>query len=558
MPAEYGGRVSSVLDVRTRSGNTERIQAQGGLGLVSSRLAIDGPLLNRKTTFAIGGRASYSDWILKELKDLSVRNSRASFYDGQANIRHRFSDKDQLTFSSYLSADSFYLVEVYKGDGAKRELSLSGNLINGRSAASFVLPAKLQEGVYWVRVLIEGESHALSVPFYVFARPGEIEPEAQPPFQLTFSAKNNFLFASAQNEVFYELWPEPLQRDGRLLVRDEKGNIVADTLLAPTGKGSLQLLPEAGSILRAEVWLQDKQLISRRLPQVLPFAFDWRLRNTALDISCSSEDTLSAYSLQIVGPDGFMLQEDSIQNKELSFEHTSWPSGTYMIEFFAGDKPVLQEPFSLREEQPGLYVSSGKLRSNNQYQLHGRLEGIREPQQASWQLRVQSSRQAPELMVTENMQWLKAPEERKKSAYFLSRVEPPVSLDPGQLHGYVRDAAGSVVPGAFVSLSGNHLDRPYYAISDEAGRFSFDYLPLATEQSYLFAIDMEEKELLAAEVAGVEAPEPFPVLEIDSAGLSRARSYVRNHFLLQLLYGKKGKSLQEKSFIVPPLSVPAE
>lgn len=410
--------MSSVLDVRTRSGNTERIQAQGGLGLVSSRLAIDGPLLNRKTTFAIGGRASYSDWILKELKDLSVRNSRASFYDGQANIRHRFSDKDQLTFSSYLSADSFYLVEVYKGDGAKRELSLSGNLINGRSAASFVLPAKLQEGVYWVRVLIEGESHALSVPFYVFARPGEIEPEAQLPFQLTFSAKNNFLFASAQNEVFYELWPEPLQRDGRLLVRDEKGNIVADTLLAPTGKGSLQLLPEAGSILRAEVWLQDKQLISRRLPQVLPFAFDWRLRNTALDISCSSEDTLSAYSLQIVGPDGFMLQEDSIQNKELSFEHTSWPSGTYMIEFFAGDKPVLQEPFSLREEQPGLYVSSGKLRSNNQYQLHGRLEGIREPQQASWQLRVQSSRQAPELMVTENMQWLKAPEERKKSAYF--------------------------------------------------------------------------------------------------------------------------------------------
>lgn len=127
MPAEYGGRVSSVLDVRTRSGNTERIQAQGGLGLVSSRLAIDGPLLNRKTTFAIGGRASYSDWILKELKDLSVRNSRASFYDGQANIRHRFSDKDQLTFSSYLSADSFKFASDTTYEYQSRGASLQWN-----------------------------------------------------------------------------------------------------------------------------------------------------------------------------------------------------------------------------------------------------------------------------------------------------------------------------------------------------------------------------------------------------------------------------------------------
>lgn len=107
MPAAYGGRVSSILDVRTRAGNQENLKIHGGLGVVSSRLAVEGPLPGKKTTFSAGGRASYSDWILRRVNDVQVRNSRASFYDGQGKIRHRFSDADQLTLTGYLSGDSF-------------------------------------------------------------------------------------------------------------------------------------------------------------------------------------------------------------------------------------------------------------------------------------------------------------------------------------------------------------------------------------------------------------------------------------------------------------------
>lgn len=107
MPAEYGGRISSVLDVRTIPGNQERLKVIGGIGLVSSRLALEGPLAGKNTTFSLAGRASYSDWILKQVKDLAVRNSEASFHDIQGKLRHRFSDKDQLVVSGYVSADRF-------------------------------------------------------------------------------------------------------------------------------------------------------------------------------------------------------------------------------------------------------------------------------------------------------------------------------------------------------------------------------------------------------------------------------------------------------------------
>lgn len=107
MPAEFGGRVSSILDVRTRTGNSEKLNLNGGIGLVSSRLAVDGPLLNKNTTFSIGGRTSYSDWILGRVNDIQVRNSKASFYDAHGKIRHRFSDTDQLVVTGYLSGDTF-------------------------------------------------------------------------------------------------------------------------------------------------------------------------------------------------------------------------------------------------------------------------------------------------------------------------------------------------------------------------------------------------------------------------------------------------------------------
>ena len=107
VPAQYGGRLSSVLTVDTRNGSYNDFRVQGGLGLVSSRLAVEGPIIKNKTSFLVGGRISYSDWILRQVKQVDVRQSSASFYDLNADLSHQFTPNNRLSLSYYGSEDYF-------------------------------------------------------------------------------------------------------------------------------------------------------------------------------------------------------------------------------------------------------------------------------------------------------------------------------------------------------------------------------------------------------------------------------------------------------------------
>ncbi|WP_143961838.1 TonB-dependent receptor [Litoribacter populi] len=106
-PIEYGGRLSSVLDVKGKYGNSEKIKGSGGIGLLTSRLAIDGPL-NDKTTFAVGARTTYSDWILNLLEEgTEFKNGAASFYDLNLSVKHTLNDKNEIRLNAYSSGDEF-------------------------------------------------------------------------------------------------------------------------------------------------------------------------------------------------------------------------------------------------------------------------------------------------------------------------------------------------------------------------------------------------------------------------------------------------------------------
>lgn len=107
IPAQYGGRLASVMDVEMRNGNFDEFDIKGGVGPVASRLSIEGPIAKGKTSFILGARSSYSDWILKRINVVEVRNSSAFFYDMNARITHRFSQKNNLTLSGYFSQDDF-------------------------------------------------------------------------------------------------------------------------------------------------------------------------------------------------------------------------------------------------------------------------------------------------------------------------------------------------------------------------------------------------------------------------------------------------------------------
>ncbi|QIX61337.1 TonB-dependent receptor [Hymenobacter sp. BT18] len=109
IPARYGGRLSSVLDIATRDGNKKKLAGSGGIGLLTSRLTLEGPIIKDKSSFIIGGRSSYSDWILRRLPDRSLRESAASFYDVSAHLSHELDGKNTLYATGYLSRDRFKL-----------------------------------------------------------------------------------------------------------------------------------------------------------------------------------------------------------------------------------------------------------------------------------------------------------------------------------------------------------------------------------------------------------------------------------------------------------------
>ena len=98
-PATFGGRVSSVLDVKLRNGDAGRISVKGGIGMISSRLSVEGPVIKDKSTLLIGGRVSYADWLLKATDNIDLRNSSADFYDVNMKYFHTINDNNFISIS---------------------------------------------------------------------------------------------------------------------------------------------------------------------------------------------------------------------------------------------------------------------------------------------------------------------------------------------------------------------------------------------------------------------------------------------------------------------------
>ncbi len=108
IPAKYGGRLSSVLEINTREGNKKEISGSAGIGLLTSRLTLEGPLIKDKSSFIIGARTTYADWLLN-LLPAQYKHSKAGFYDFNVDITHEINKKNSLFLTAYLSKDKFNL-----------------------------------------------------------------------------------------------------------------------------------------------------------------------------------------------------------------------------------------------------------------------------------------------------------------------------------------------------------------------------------------------------------------------------------------------------------------
>jgi outer membrane receptor for ferrienterochelin and colicin len=119
-PARFGGRLSSVIDIRMKEGNDKEFKGEFSIGLISSRFSLEGPIVKDKTSFIISGRRTYIDLLAQPFIKLANKNDEFGnttagyfFYDLNAKVNHKFSEKSRLYFSSYMGLDKAYSKEDY-------------------------------------------------------------------------------------------------------------------------------------------------------------------------------------------------------------------------------------------------------------------------------------------------------------------------------------------------------------------------------------------------------------------------------------------------------------
>ena len=107
IPAQFGGRVSSIMDITEKDGNKKNYSGNVGISMVAAHATVEGPVVKDKSSFILAGRTTYSNWILGRLPSAALRNSSAGFYDINGHIITDIGRNSKLEFSAYLSHDSF-------------------------------------------------------------------------------------------------------------------------------------------------------------------------------------------------------------------------------------------------------------------------------------------------------------------------------------------------------------------------------------------------------------------------------------------------------------------
>ena len=129
MPAQYGGRLSSVLDIKMNDGNNQTYHASGGIGLISSRLTVEGPLQKDKSSFIVSGRRTYADVFLKLSKDTNTQNTTLYFYDLNLKTNYQIDAKNRIFLSGYFGRDKFGFSDLFGFEWGNTTATLRWNHI---------------------------------------------------------------------------------------------------------------------------------------------------------------------------------------------------------------------------------------------------------------------------------------------------------------------------------------------------------------------------------------------------------------------------------------------
>jgi len=140
IPSEFGGKLSSVFDISSKNGNLEKVTGEGGIGPVTSNLTVSTPIVKGKSSLLVGARATYSDWILKALKEESLKNSKASFYDAILKYSHTINKNNDIEATFYYSHDAFKITSDSLNKYSNRLASLKwDHIFNEKHKGSLII-----------------------------------------------------------------------------------------------------------------------------------------------------------------------------------------------------------------------------------------------------------------------------------------------------------------------------------------------------------------------------------------------------------------------------------
>jgi hypothetical protein len=304
IPAEFGGRASSVLDIRSREGSYEKWGIIGGIGLVSTNLMVNGPIIKNKSSVALSFRTTYSDWLINTIRSnyVSLNESTVSFYDGAAKLTHIFSEKTKLIWSGYLSQDKFRL----QGDSTFRwQTYISSLRLDHEFSNSFNGALSVGFGKY-------GYDVSAMNPFTGFQLKYEIVyPSAKADFHLKLASHN---FSFGLQSTYYGFNP------GTLTPSSEKSD-----------KKFIKM--ERQQSLESGLYLSDQFDIGKRL-------------NADAGLRYSRFDTFGPGTIYQYGPDG--LREPLNVSRKLYFQKGERIKSYYNFEPRVGLRYSLKNESSLK------------------------------------------------------------------------------------------------------------------------------------------------------------------------------------------------------------------
>lgn len=129
IPAQFGGRISSVMDIAMMDGNQKKFTTEGGVGLIASRLKVEAPIVKDKSSFMLSGRRTYADMFLKLSNDEDVKKSKLYFYDLNAKLNFRLNDKNTLYLSGYFGKDDLGYSDLFNFDWGNATATVRWNRI---------------------------------------------------------------------------------------------------------------------------------------------------------------------------------------------------------------------------------------------------------------------------------------------------------------------------------------------------------------------------------------------------------------------------------------------